>query len=215
MPRAKRDREVPLTKVKKKTRESKENLVRQVKSAVENYARLFVFNFENLRSAKFTEIRQQFKKDSQFFLGKKSVMALALGRSAEEEVADGLHRVSSVLVGQCGLLFTNQKKSDIIRSTRRPTSRAAGTEAAYAVELKEGPLKQFAHSMEPQLRKLGLPTKIERGVVELYSDYKVCNEGEKLSPEQCKILKLLGEKMTRFRVHLTTHWSAKTGFEEL
>ena len=38
-----------------------------------------------------------------------------------------------------------------------------GTTATYAVNLPAGPLLQFAHSIEPQLRKLGLPTKIEKG----------------------------------------------------
>ncbi|KAI6205454.1 Ribosome assembly factor mrt4 [Aphelenchoides besseyi] len=217
MPRAKREREVPLTKVKKKTRESKENLVEQIKSAVEKYARLFVFDFENLRSAKFIEIRQQFKSDSQFFLGKKKVMAIALGRTPDAEVADDLHKVSEALVGQCGLLFTNKKKSEIVQFFREYEAEdfpRSGTIAEYTVQLPAGPLKQFAHSIEPQLRALGLPTKMEKGVVELYSEYKVCETGDKLTPEQCKILKLLGERMTQFRVNLIAHWSNKTGFQK-
>ncbi|KAI6209543.1 Ribosome assembly factor mrt4 [Aphelenchoides besseyi] len=218
MPRAKREREVPLTKVKKKTRESKENLVQQIKSAVEKYARLFVFDFENLRSAKFIEIRQQFKNDSAFFLGKKTVMAIALGRTPDAEIADDLHKVSEALVGQCGLLFTNKKKSEIIQFFREYEADdfpRSGTIAEYTVQLPAGPLKQFAHSIEPQLRALGLPTKMEKGVVELYSEFKVCEVGDKLTPEQCKILKLLGEKMTQFRVNLIAHWSSKTGFENM
>lgn len=39
----------------------------------------------------------------------------------------------------------------------------AGSVATMAVTLDEGPLDQFPHSMEPQLRQLGLPTALKKG----------------------------------------------------
>lgn len=39
----------------------------------------------------------------------------------------------------------------------------AGNVAHMAVTLDEGPLDQFSHSMEPQLRQLGLPTALKKG----------------------------------------------------
>jgi mRNA turnover protein 4 len=39
----------------------------------------------------------------------------------------------------------------------------SGQEANEEVVLKQGPLPQFSHSIEPQLRSLGLPTKLEKG----------------------------------------------------
>jgi len=32
------------------------------------------------------------------------------------------------------------------------------------IELKPGPLNQFSHAMEPYLRQLGMPTKLDRGL---------------------------------------------------
>jgi hypothetical protein len=43
-------------------------------------------------------------------------------------------------------------------------------------------------SLEPQLRKLGLPTQLKNGVVELLQDTIICKKGDTLSPEQCKLL---------------------------
>lgn len=40
-----------------------------------------------------------------------------------------------------------------------------GQIASNTVELCEGPLTQFPFSLEPQLRKLGLPTKLEKGKI--------------------------------------------------
>lgn len=39
----------------------------------------------------------------------------------------------------------------------------AGNKAGMAITLDEGPLEQFPHSMEPQLRQLGLPTALKKG----------------------------------------------------
>ena len=40
-----------------------------------------------------------------------------------------------------------------------------GVVATHGVVLKAGPIPSFSHSLEPQLRKLGLPTTLERGHV--------------------------------------------------
>jgi len=42
--------------------------------------------------------------------------------------------------------------------------------------------------MEPQLRKLGLPTTLKTGVVTCLFDYTVCNKGDVLTPEQAQLL---------------------------
>jgi len=54
--------------------------------------------------------------------------------------------------------------------------------------LESGPLNDFPYSMEPQLRKLGLPTALQRGVINLTQDYTVCTKGSVLTPEQVQIL---------------------------
>lgn len=38
--------------------------------------------------------------------------------------------------------------------------------------------------------------------IELLADTYVCREGEELSVEQCKILKLLGHKMAKFNLKM-------------
>ena len=53
----------------------------------------------------------------------------------------------------------------------------------------------FPHSMEPQLRALGLATTLTRGVPSLTRPHTLCQSNEKLSSEKCRILKLLGVQM--------------------
>ena len=71
---------------------------------------------------------------------------------------------------------------------KEPDFARSGNIAAWDVKLDAGPLKQFAHSLEPQLRQLGLPTKLDRGVPTLLSDYTVCKEGDLITPEQARLL---------------------------
>lgn len=43
----------------------------------------------------------------------------------------------------------------------------AGNRAQMDITLDEGPLEHFTHSMEPQLRQLGLPTALKKGRIEI------------------------------------------------
>ena len=41
-------------------------------------------------------------------------MALALGRSSQDEPHENIHKLSAQLKGQCGLLFTKRDKQDVV-----------------------------------------------------------------------------------------------------
>ncbi|KAJ0017406.1 hypothetical protein Pint_10206 [Pistacia integerrima] len=64
MPKSKSDRAVTLSKTKKKGRELKELIVNSIREAVENYNSIYVFSFENMRTLKFKEFRDQLKPTS-------------------------------------------------------------------------------------------------------------------------------------------------------
>lgn len=157
-------------------------------------------------------------KPSRFFFGKNKVIALGFGRTPEEEIADDLHKLSDTLKGQCGLLFTDESKEYVTKWFAEYTVEdyaRSGFKATSTITVKEGPLKQFAHSMEPYLRQLGLPTSLDRGVVTLLKDYEICKTGSILTPEQAKILKLLEYKLAPFELVLKACWIKDKGFEKL
>ncbi|XP_057973298.1 uncharacterized protein LOC131161504 [Malania oleifera] len=205
MPKSKRNRPVTLSKTKKKGREHKESIVNAIRQAAENYNSVYVFTFENMRNVKFKEFREQLKSTSRFFLGSNKVMQISLGRSVADEIRPGIHKVSKLLQGNSGLYFTNLPKEEVQRMFNEYEEydfAKTGSIAAEKVHLEEGPLDQFTHEMEPFLRKQGMPVRLNKGVVELVSDFFVCEEGKPLSPESARILRLLGFKMATFRLHL-------------
>lgn len=210
MPKSKRDRPVTLSKTKKKGRGHKEAIVNAIRQAAEDYSSIYVFSFENMRNLKFKEFREQLKATSRFFLGSNKVMQVSLGRSAADEIKPGLYKVSKLLRGDSGLFFTNMPKEEVERLFNQYEDydfARTGSAATETVELKEGPLEQFTHEMEPFLRKQGMPVRLNKGTVELVSDYVVCEEGKPLSPEASRILRLLGIKLATFRMQLICRWS--------
>ncbi|CAA2982742.1 mRNA turnover protein 4 homolog [Olea europaea var. sylvestris] len=212
MPKSKRNRPVTLSKTKKKGREHKENVVNAIRESVEKYDSVYVFTFENMRNLKFKEFRDQLKSSSRFFLGSNKVMQVALGRSVADEIRPGLHKISKLLRGDSGLCFTSLPKEEVERLFNEYEDydfARTGSIATEKVELNEGPLDQFTHEMEPFLRKQGMPVRLNKGVVELVSDFIVCEEGKPLSPEAARILRLLGIKMATFKLHLTCRWSSE------
>ena len=162
------------------------------------------------------------------------VMSLALGRSEAEEYAENLFQVSKLLRDQRGLLFTNKTEEEVIIVTsyskfdapwidsihflflpyfqvleffehhEAPDFHRTGSRATLTVTLPGGPLPQFPHSLEPQLRQLGLPTALKKGVVQLLGEegHTVCREGDSLTSEQARLLKLLGHQDAKFRLDL-------------
>jgi len=74
MPKSKRNKVIALTKVKKKGRSGKEDLVEKIQEALDEYKYNYVASFENMRAGPFKQLAHNMRKDSKFFLGKNKVI---------------------------------------------------------------------------------------------------------------------------------------------
>ncbi len=93
------------------------------------------------------------------------------------------------MLNERGLIFWwNKTKKRFFSEYSCPDYARSGNIATEDVTIAAGPLEQFQHTMEPQLRKLGLHTSLKRGVVTLDTDFAVCKKGDKLTPEQAQVL---------------------------
>jgi len=216
MPKSKRNKVVNLTKAKKKDKQWKEGLITLVRNAVEEYPSVCVFRHHNLRNELFKDLREQLKDTSKIVMGSNKVLQVALGKTSADELRTNLHQLSSRLAGQVGLLFTNMTKDETIQTlgeVEHEDFARAGNPAAHDFSLTAGPLSNAAgplpHTLEPQLRKHGLPTKLNKGVVELLADHTVCRKGQLLDPNQAALLRVFGIKMATFRITPLAWWSSE------
>lgn len=217
MPKSKRDRTVSLTVTKRKGLEFKQNLITEIRESLDSYENLFVISMFNQRNLFLKELRAKWS-DSKFMFGKNKVISLALGRSVESEYKDSLHKVTPHLFGSIGLLFTNKSKKEVedyFGEFSCPDFARSGNIATEDVTIEAGPLTQFQHTMEPQLRKLGLNTSLVRGTVTLSTDFHVCKKNDKLNPEQARLLKLFEHMQATFRVKVKLYWNTNGEFEVL
>ncbi|KAG5309018.1 MRT4 protein, partial [Acromyrmex insinuator] len=222
MPKSKRDKKISLTKTDRKGLVLKQRIMEDVKKCVEEYSCIFLISIQNTRNTKLLDLRSEWK-DSKLFFGKLRIIALGLGKSKETEVAEGIHKLANAMKnhsmrGQCGLLFTNRPRKQVIEwaeNYEEMEYARSGFVTPETVELPEGPLPQFQHSMEPQLRQLGMPTSLKKGVITLIKPFTVCKKNEVLTPEQAQILKLLGKPLAVFKLLLLGVYTKKHGFKKL
>lgn len=158
-------------------------------------------------------------------------MAVALGQTPESEAAQNLHQLAPLLAGAVGLLFTSRSPDAVMSflDSFRPLDFArAGTVAsrsftipnglvyAHAGEIPAADDEPLSHTVEPALRKLGVPTRLVKGKVMLdlndgEDGYLVCTQGETLDSRQTTLLKMFGVTSAEFHVQLKAYWVRATG----
>jgi len=222
MPKSKRAKVVSLTKVAKKTREQKANLISDVQANADKWKHCWLFEVGNMRNGHLKTIRKLWKDSGRMFFGRSAVMAKGLGTTVGEEHLPGLHLLSKHIKGQIGLFFTDSPPDEVTAwfdDFHPPDFARAGIRASKTITIPAGPVMQhhsdppeaMPHNEEHQLRKLGLTTSMNRGVPTLDVPHKICEEGKKLTAEQSQLLKLLGYKTVEFKVKLLGRWEKETG----
>ncbi|WWC69410.1 uncharacterized protein I206_103349 [Kwoniella pini CBS 10737] len=226
MPRSRRSKITTLSKTPvRSTKASKQALVNEIQATIDKYDHLWIFSVGDMRNEGLKEVRSQWRGTGRFFFGKGKVMAKALGETPETEYQEGLSNIAKRLKGQIGLFFTSHpvdETKEWFESWSKQEYARMGARSTAEISLPAGPIltpyneqqsgDPFPHSMEPQLRALGLSTSLIRGVPSLNNPHILCKNGEKLSSEKCRILKLLAIQMAEFKIILGSRWSKEQGF---
>ncbi|PNY23652.1 Ribosome assembly factor mrt4 [Tolypocladium capitatum] len=231
MPKSKRAKVFNLTQVTKKTREQKDKLFQNIREAVPEYQHCFVLSVDNMRNNYLKDVRHELS-DCRLFFGKTKLMAKALGQSPSEAVAPGVDDLTQYLAGTVGLLLTNRPAQailDYFEGITKVDFARAGVTASRQFKIPPGVIYATAgevpaehdvaleHSIEPELRRLGVPTRLVKGKVVLGDEsgegegYIVCKEGDVLDSRQTRLLKLFGVCLSEFRVQTLAYWSAASG----
>lgn len=220
MPRKNKELMV-FTKVKKKTVEDKRRNMEKVRDLSDQYSHIYVFDVENYRNPLMKKLKQEFEFNGRFFQGKIKPTMIALGKNQQNEYRDNLRFVSDALLkvakgAHRGLFFTNNKPDKItqfFKDYKVITFAKTGFVATKDYVINKGVLNQFVFSQEYVLKKLGLPVVLKNGRLMLNQNYILCEKGQPLKPEQCKLLELLNQPMATFSVNVHGYWTNNEYYE--
>ena len=215
MPVSKRAKKVTLSKTKKKAPDVKRSgYVDLLRSGVEQCASVFGVGIsEFARENHYKALRATLaKRGSRLFLGKRSLMRVALGTAKESELRPNFRKLAAALdtLKIDALVATDLSKDEIQKifdEAAEPTFATAGFVPATKMALDQGTLEDFGVPMHDQLKKLGLPVQVKDSKLELVAAHTIATPKAPLTAEQAKILKLLDIKLTTFHPTIKCQWT--------
>lgn len=156
-------------------------------------------------------------------------MSRALGKTPEEAVAEGIEGLQPALSGAVGLLLTNREPAAVqeyLGGLANVDFARAGAAAPRTFAIPAGPVMStggevpaehdvpLGHTIEPELRRLGMPVRMVRGKIVLGEEdgsgegYTVCRAGDVLDSRQTRLLKLFSVCMSEFSIKVKAYWSS-------
>lgn len=75
----------------------KQHIIDDIQNCVQKFPNVFLFSTENMRNSKLKDLRTEWKPHSRFFFGKNRIMQIGLGKTETDEMAEGIHKVRSII----------------------------------------------------------------------------------------------------------------------
>jgi len=158
---------------------------------------------DNVASKQMQYIRIDLRGRGVVLMGKNTMMRKALAMGHDKHPEAGLDVLRENIKGNIGMIFNVDSTLDAIRETISKHSKSSGAKSGQLstvdLALPAGPT-----GMDPSqtsfFQALNIGTKIVKGQIELVSEFKILNNGEKVSPSAAVLLTKLGIKPFEFRM---------------
>lgn len=156
-----------------------------------DFKKVLVIEVDNVGSKQLSDTRVMLRGKAQILMGKNTVIRTVLKR---EMAADaGLESLKNKIRGNIGFVFTNgdlMQIRDSITEKKNPAPAKAGQVAPSDVYVEAGPTG-LDPGMTAFFQALNIPTKINRGSIEIVARQKMCTEGEKVTASASALLSKL------------------------
>lgn len=113
MPKSKKNKIVHLTQVKKKGKDHKEDLLKQLEQYVAQFKNVYIFDFEQAKSDRIMNLRIKLKSIGRIFSGKNSLISVTL-RTVGTRTNTDYEELIKQVAGYKGLLFTDLKCNKLL-----------------------------------------------------------------------------------------------------
>ncbi|KAI1455723.1 ribosomal protein L10-domain-containing protein [Annulohypoxylon moriforme] len=163
----------------------------KLKGLLEEYRSVFLVTVDNVSSQQMHEIRQALRGEAVVLMGKNTMVRRALKTFIPD--SPEYERLLPHVKGNIGFVFTNgdlKTIRDKILDNKVAAPARAGAVAPADVWVPAGNT-----GMEPGktsfFQALGVPTKIARGTIEITTDLKLVESGNKVGPSEATLLNML------------------------
>ncbi|KAM9916366.1 hypothetical protein OXX59_010033, partial [Metschnikowia pulcherrima] len=174
------------------TRDKKVQYFAKLKELLTEYKSIFVVGVDNVSSQQMHETRKALRGEATVLMGKNTMVRRAI-RGFLAELPE-YEKLLPHIKGNVGFIFTNGDLKTIREAI--VSNVVAAPAKAGAVAPKDVWVPAGNTGMEPGktsfFQALGVPTKIARGFIEIVSDVKVVEAGNKVGPSEASLLNLLG-----------------------
>jgi len=171
---------------------------------LDEYTRVLVVTADNVGSKHMQQIRKAMRGKAVLLMGKNTMIRKAIRDHLEKTPA--LEGLLPYVKGNIGLVFTNGDLSDIrtkLTELKVQAAAKAGSIAPVDVVVPAGNT-----NMEPTktsfFQALSIPTKINRGTIEIINDIHLLTTGNKVSLSQAALLQMLGIRPFQYGLKVTT-----------
>ena len=161
---------------------------------LDTYDRAFLVHADNVGSKQFMDIRRGLREHSVVLMGKNTMMKRSVRLHCEKTGDDKWAILLDVLIGNVGLVFTKGDlgavRDEIVKFKVGAPARV-GLVAPNSVTVPAGNTG-LDPSSTSFFQALNIPTKINRGTVEIVSDVALIKEGDKVGGSEATLLAKLG-----------------------
>jgi large subunit ribosomal protein LP0 len=163
----------------------------KLKALLDEYRTVFIVGVDNVSSQQMHEIRITLRGQAVVLMGKNTMVRRALKGFITENPE--FERLMPHVKGNVGFIFTNSDMKDV--KAKILANRVAAPARAGAIAPDDVWVPAGNTGMEPGktsfFQALGVPTKIARGTIEIVSDLKLIEAGNKVGASEAALLNLL------------------------
>lgn len=161
---------------------------------LEEYTQVLVCAADNVGSKQLQGIRQGLRPDSNVLMGKNTMMKRSIRIHAEKTGNDAYLNLLPLLVGNVGLIFTKGDLKEVREEVAKYKVGAparVGLVAPIDVVVPPGNTG-LDPSQTSFFQVLNIPTKINKGTVEIIAPVELIHKGEKVGSSEAALLAKLG-----------------------
>jgi len=177
------------------SKEKKEAYFTRLQEWVQTYSKIMLVQVDNVGSNQIQQIRLSMRREGKddfayILMGKNTLIRKILNHFLSSHPDHPIKEILPYIKGNVGLVFTNEDLTEVrekLLSVRKPAPAKVGSLAQKDVFVPPG-----GTGCDPGqtsfFQVLGIPTKIQRGQIEIVAEVHLIKKGEKVGPSEAALL---------------------------